>query len=73
MHAVDAAVGEEVEEGDVAGEGGQAGPLGRRHVVPGPVWVELHLLPGRGVLLAAFLRQGERQILSIYVRYVQPS
>jgi hypothetical protein len=58
VHAVDAAVGEEVQDCDVSGEGVQLEPV--RHVVPGPARVQLNLLPRRGVLLAAFLRYNNR-------------
>jgi hypothetical protein len=58
VHAVDAAVGEEVQYSDVSGEGVQLEPV--RHVVPGPARVQLHLLPRRGVLLAAFLQYNTR-------------
>jgi hypothetical protein len=58
VHAVDAAVGEEVQDCDVSGEGVQLEPV--RHVVPGPARVQLHLLPRHGVLLAAFLQYNTR-------------
>jgi hypothetical protein len=58
VHAVDAAVGEEVQHSDVSGEGVQLEPV--RHVVPVPARVEFYLLPRHGVLLAAFLRYNTR-------------
>ena len=54
MHAVDAAICEEVQDSKESLQAIEAQPL--LHVVPGPAGAELQPLTGGGILLAAFLK-----------------
>ncbi len=70
MHAIDAAVGEEVQYGDQSREVLQL-QAARRHIVPGPGGTESQLLPTCRVLLAAFLyKGGKNYIISQLIKSV---
>jgi hypothetical protein len=69
VHTVDAAVGEEIENGDVACQAVETEPL--LHIVPGPTGAELQPLSGRSILLAAFLKKNTGMISRYLEAFLQ--